>query len=316
MYAMIIDEYGEPEVFHKAELEPDIMGPLDVQIKIYATSVNPVDWKVRQGRLAPRLPSRFPAVLGWDAAGVVEKVGSKVTQFNVGDAVFSRPATHRPGTYAELVVVAEGLVAFKPSNLTYLEAASIPLAGLTAWEALVEIGKVQARQRVLVHGGAGGVGSYAVQLAKAFGAEVIATASAARQDYVMHLGADRVIDYHTESFSATVYNVDLVLDTIGGSVQDQSYTVLKRGGTLVSIAKPPDAEIAQAYGVFAHWFFLEPDGKKLEALGYLFEQGKMRPAVGHVFSLEDIAAAHRLSQEGHPEGKIGIVVDPGYAMTR
>lgn len=315
MHAMVIDKYGEPEVFYAAELEPDAMGPEDLVIRIYATSVNPVDWKVRQGKLAPRLPSRFPAILGWDAAGIVVEVGSGVTQFNVGDPVFSRPAIHRPGTYAELTVVDQSLVARKPVNLTYLEAASIPLAGLTAWEALVEIGKIGAHHRVLVHGGGGGVGSYAVQLARAYGAEVIATASAARRDDVRKLGATQVIDYQRESFADMVHNVDLVFDTVGGSVQDQSYTVLKPGGTLVSIAKPPDPEVAKAHEVSAHWFFLEPDGKKLEALGRLFEQGKMRPAIGHVFPLGEIGAAHRLSQEGHPQGKIGIVVDADHAMT-
>lgn len=313
---MIIDKYGDPSVLYRAQIEPDTMGPQDVMIRIYATSVNPIDWKVRLGRLAPRLPTRFPAVLGWDAAGVIEQIGSEVRDMKVGDAVFSRPATMRPGTYAEQVVVDRSLVALKPRNLSFLEAASIPLAGLTAWEALVEIGKIQPGQRVLVHGGGGGVGSYAIQLAKALGSQVITTASSARHDYVKSLGADQVIDYHQESFAAVARDVDLVLDTIGGEVQDQSYAVLKPGGTLVSIAKPPDVELAKDHHVSAHWFFLEPDGKKLEALGRLFEQEKMRPAIGHVFSLEEIAQAHQISQDGHPEGKIAIVVDATHAMTR
>lgn len=231
MFAMVIDGYGDPGVLHPAQIEPDAMGAQDVTIRVYATSVNPIDWKVRLGRLAPRLPTNFPAVLGWDAAGVIEQVGSDVTRLKVGDTVFSRPATHRLGTYAELVVADQSLVALKPANLTFLEAASIPLAGLTAWEALVEIGKVQAGQRVLVHGGGGGVGSYAIQLAKSLGAQVITTASAARHDYVRSLGADQTIDYHAESFTVAVRNVDFVLDTIGGEIQDLSYGVLKPGGS-------------------------------------------------------------------------------------
>lgn len=292
-----------------AEVPHDPLRPHDVLIRIYATSINPIDWKVRNGWLAEQLPLTFPAVLGWDAAGVVEAVGTEVTRFRPGAPVFSRPATNRYGTYAEFVAVDEGLVAEKPSNLTYLEAASIPLAGLTAWEALVELAQVERGQRVLIHGGAGGVGSYAVQLAKARGAYVAATAGPDNLDYVASLGADQVVDYRHQRFEAAVEPVDVVFDTIGGETQDRSYAVLKRGGTLVSITQPPSPEEAARHGVKGQWFFLEPDGNKLRQLGALFSQGMMKPAVHTQWPWEDLPEAHRLSEGGHVRGKIGIVVD-------
>ncbi|MCL5116350.1 MAG: NADP-dependent oxidoreductase [Firmicutes bacterium] len=316
MEAMVITEYGGADVLHWQDVSHDAVGPHDVVIRIYATSVNPVDWKVRKGYLKGRLPLEFPAILGWDAAGIVESVGSNVTGFRRGDPVFSRPATNRPGTYAELVVVDEKLVAPKPPRLTYLEAASIPLAGLTAWEGLVEIADLQPGQQVLIHGGAGGVGSYAVQLAKARGAVVAATGSAGNLEYLRALGADRAIDYQEAPFEEAVESVDVVFDTIGGETQSRSYAVLKRGGILVSIAQPPNQEEAQRLGVKGTWFFLEPDGEKLRRLGELFARGAMTPQVHHEFALNDLPAAHQLSETGHARGKIGIVVDQGHAYDR
>ncbi len=309
MRAMVISEYGGPEVLHAADIPHEPLSSRDVLIRIYATSVNPIDWKVRKGLVQERVPLTFPAVIGWDAAGIVEAVGSDVQRFHPGDPVFCRPATHRLGTYAEYVTADESLVADKPSNLTFLEAASIPLAGLTAFEALVVIAHVEPGQRVLLHGGAGGVGSYAVQLAKARGAFVAATASASHREYLTSLGADQIVDYRHEAFESVVEPVDVVLDTIGGTTQSRSYQVLKRGGALVSIAMPPKPEETEKYGVSGHWFFLEPDGNKLAQLGALFSQGLMRPQVHRVFALDDIAEAHRLSESGHVRGKIAIVVD-------
>lgn len=316
MKAMVISEYGGPEVLHNALIEPETLTPTDVLVKIFATSVNPVDWKVRQGRLKERLPLKFPAILGWDAAGIIEDVGSSVTRWHIGDPVFVRPSTHRLGTYAEKVTVDQSLLAPKPPNLTYLEAASIPLAGLTAWEALVQIASLKPHQRVLIHGGAGGVGSYAIQLAKARGAFVAATASPYHLDYLRSLGADQPIDYHAHRLAQDLEPVDVVLDTIGGQTQQESYPLLKSGGHLVSIAQPPDQQEAQKYKVHGSWFFLEPDGKKLEALASLFVSGQMAPQVHQQFALKDIAQAHQLSEEGHVTGKIGIVVDGVQAHVR
>jgi len=316
MLAMVIDNYGDPDVFRLAEVPTLPLGPQDVAIDIYATSVNPIDWKMRQGLLKAQRPLSFPAILGWDAAGRIAAVGSQVTRFKVGDPVFTRPAIDRPGTYAQKVIVAESLVAPKPPTLTYLEAASVPLAGLTAWQALVDIAQVRPQQRVLIHGGAGGVGGYAIQLAKALGAEVITTARAERHPYVRSLGADQVIDYQQQPFETAVDSVDVVLDTIGGTVQDRSFQVLKPGGVLVSIVRPPDAETAARYQVRGEWFFLEPDGEKLAKLGAFFTDGRIRPIVQQVFPLQDLPAAHRLSESGQTQGKIGIVVDPTLAETR
>ncbi|WP_242823990.1 NADP-dependent oxidoreductase [Sulfobacillus thermosulfidooxidans] len=313
MFAMVIDRYGPPEVLHGASIKVTSLGPFDVLIKNYATSVNPVDWKVRQGFLQARLSLKFPAILGWDAAGVIEQVGAGVSRFQVGDKVFTRPAIDRPGTYAEYVVVNENLVAEKPTSLNFLKAVCVPLAGLTAWEALVEHAHIRSGQRILIHGGAGGVGGFAIQLAKAMGLYVLTTTRKVNTEYVTALGADDVIDYESQAFERVVEDVDVVLDTIGGTVQEKSFGVLRPGGILVSIAQPPDQKQAEEHHVKAVWFFLEPDGKKLQALGQLFAEGKMKPTVGNVFALRDIQAAHVLSQSGHSVGKIGIVIDPEMA---
>jgi NADPH:quinone reductase-like Zn-dependent oxidoreductase len=213
-------------------------------------------------------------------------------------------------------VVDESLVAFKPEPLTFLEAASVPLAGLTAWEALKGRSSIGAGQKVLIHGGAGGVGGYAIQLAKAAGCYVITTARALNEEYVRSLGADEVIDYESQDFSSRVHDCDIVLDTVGGKVQDKSFGVLKQGGILVSITEMPDQNKAKNHGVEATWFFLEPDGQKLASLGHLFAEGKIRPTVEHIFSLANIAEAHRMSQQGHVRGKIGIVIDPKEAYQK
>lgn len=312
MRAMAIDQYGPADVLHEDDLPRLPLGHHDVRIKIYASSVNPIDWKVRRGYLAERLPLKFPAILGWDAAGVIEETGSAVGTVKVGDAVFSRPSTQRPGTYAESVIVDESLVAPKPSRLTFIEAATIPLAGLTAWEALVVLAGVKPGQRVLIHGGAGGVGGYAIQLAKAEGAFVATTTGPTHLSYAKGLGADQVLDYQREPFEHACGNMDVVLDTVGGVVQDKSYGVLKSGGMLVSIAAPPDPTTALHKGVIAKWFFLEPDGQKLRALGRVFEDGLMRPTVGTRYALRDVARAHQESEAGHVEGKIAIVVDEAH----
>lgn len=313
MKAMVISEYGGPDVLHAAEIPHEPLGPRDVLMRVVATSVNPIDWKVRMGLVQERVPLTFPAVLGWDAAGIVERVGSAVNRFRPGDAVFSRPATHRLGTYAELVTVDESLVADKPGNLSFVEAASIPLAGLTAWEALVVLAHLAPGQRVLIHGGAGGVGSYAIQLAKARGAWVAATASEVHHDYLGTLGVDQTVDYRRQQFEQIVDPVDVVLDTVGGETQSRSYRVLKPGGTLVSIAAPPNSDETKRFGVQGHWFFLEPDGQKLAELGALFSEGLMHPEVHAELPLEDVAEAHRMSEAGHVRGKIGLVVDDARA---
>jgi NADPH:quinone reductase-like Zn-dependent oxidoreductase len=199
-------------------------------------------------------------------------------------------------------------VARKPQNLSFVEAASVPLAALTAWDGLVEHGHLKAGQRVLIQAGAGGVGVYAIQLAKALGAQVFTTTSAGNRDFVKDLGADEVVDYHTEDFAQRWQGLDLVFDLLGGSVQESSFQVLKPGGHLVSIVQPPSTELARLHQVDIAYFFLQPDGKKLAQLGEWLEQGKLRPVVGKVFALADARAAHALSMSGHAKGKIVLQV--------
>lgn len=308
MKAVYIENYGGKDQLHYGDIPDPVVGPKDVLIQAYAAAVNPVDWKIREGYLKGHLEYAFPLVLGWDVAGVVLKVGPNVTTFQVGDKVFSRPATHRNGTYAEYVAVDEHLVAPKPDNITYEEAASVPLAGLTAWEALHELTHVAPNQKVLIHGGAGGVGIYAIQLAKAFGAHVATTASTSNLDFVKAYGADVAIDYTKDDFAEVLSDYDVVFDTIGGEVQQKSFQVLKKGGTLVSIVSPPSEDLAKEREVHTEYFFLQPDGNKLRQLGELIEAGKVKPVVGAVFPLEDTAKAHELSETNHARGKIVLTI--------
>lgn len=308
MKAVYIENYGGTEQLKYGFLPKPDIGPSDVLIEAYAASVNPVDWKIREGYLAEYLPYKFPLILGWDVAGVVVSVGDQVSRFRVGDEVFSRPATERNGTYAEYVAVDEHLVAPKPRNISFEEAASVPLAGLTAWEALHEIAHVSPGQKVLIHGGAGGVGIYAIQLAKVFGAFVATTASGKNVEFVQSYGADEVIDYTEESFETMLAGYDVVFDTIGGDVQEKSFKVLSKGGILVSIVSPPDSNKAEQHGIRTGYFFLQPDGEKLARLGELIEAGEVRPVVGAVFPLEETAKAHALSETHHAQGKIVLSI--------
>ncbi len=267
-----------------------------------------MDWKIREGYLQQIIDYPMPLILGWDVSGIVEKVGSKVSQFAIGDAVYSRPDIKKNGTYAEYVAVDAAEVANKPTTLSFMEAASLPLAGITAWEALFTAGNLQAGQTVLIHGGSGGVGSLAVQLAKWKGAKVISTTSEKNHAFVAALGADEIIDYHRVDFQEVVKEADVVFDTIGGQVQEDSFQVLKSGGVLVSIVAMPDQDKAAQMGVRAEFVMIEPNAKILNQLAALVDQGSVRPIVGAEFALHDIASAHQLSESGRARGKIVIHV--------
>jgi NADPH:quinone reductase-like Zn-dependent oxidoreductase len=308
MKAVYIEAYGGREQLKYGHLPEPELRPNDVLIEVHAAAVNPVDWKIRNGWLQQRIQYTFPLVLGWDVAGVVVKTGPKVTKFKVGDAVFSRPDIQRNGAYAEYIAVDEGLVAPKPANVSFEEAAAVPLAALTAWEALVDNAQVQSGQQVLVHAGAGGVGIYAIQLAKHFGARVTTTVSTRNVDLARSLGADNVIDYTGQDFTSTGRVYDIVFDTVGGDVLDKSFGVVKPGGTLVSIVSPPDQAKCEANNIRGAWFFLEPDGEKLATIGKLIEEGQVRPVVGAVFPLAEAAKAHELSESRHLQGKIVLKV--------
>jgi NADPH:quinone reductase-like Zn-dependent oxidoreductase len=308
MKAVRIHSYGGPEVLALEEMPRPEPGNGEVLVRVHAASVNPVDWKVREGYLREMLPHRMPLVMGWDASGTVEATGPGVTRFKVGDEVFSRPDILRDGTYAEYVVIRETEVAHKPGTVDHLHAAALPLAGLTAWKSLIETAGVAPGQRVLIHGAAGGVGSYAVQLAKWRGAHVIATASAQNHEYLRGLGADEVVDYRSVRFEVVVQGVDVVFDTIGGDTQERSWQVLKRGGILVSIIAPPSAEKAAALGVRQAFVFIQPDAAVLAELAGLVDGGKLRIYVEAVLPLAEARRAQELSQGGHVRGKIVLKV--------
>ncbi len=309
MKAVRIHKYGDASVLTYEDVPmPRLVSTHDVLIRVVATSVNPVDWKIREGYLKQMISYQLPLTLGWDVSGIIEAVGADVAKFQVGDAVYSRPDLNRDGTYAEYVVIREQEIAHKPKTISHVEAACLPLAGITAWDALFTAAQLKAGQKILIHAGSGGVGSLAVQLAKAHGAYVIATTSEKNRALVASLGADHVIDYHTQQFENLIDNVDVVFDTIGNQVQEASWSVLKPGGILVSIISPPAQEKAQALGVRSAFVFIEPNAQILEDIAVQVDANKLRPIIGAEFALHDIAKAHALSQTGRTVGKIALYV--------
>lgn len=308
MKAVRIHEYGGGGVLAYEDAPMPSIEATDVLVRVVAAAVNPVDWKIREGHLSQAISYSFPLTLGWDVSGVVEAVGSKVARFKVGDPVYSRPDIKRDGTYAEYVAIREDEVAHKPKTVSHVEAASLPLVGITAWEALFNAGQLTAEQRVLIHAGSGGVGSLAIQMARSRGAFVIATTSGRNSAFVKSLGADEVIDYKTQQFQEVVKDVDVVFDTIGGKVQDASWSVLKPGGILVSIVSPPSDERAKALGMRSAFVFIEPNADILAELAALVDSGSVRPIVGAEFALKDIGKAHAFSETGRAVGKIVLYV--------
>ncbi len=271
MKAVRIHKYGNSKVLAFEDVPMPSITAEDVLIRVVATSVNPVDWKIREGYLQDMIPHEMPLTLGWDVSGVIEAIGEDVTRFKVGDAVYSRPDIMRNGTYAEFVAVRESEVAHKPQTISHAEAASLPLAGITAWEVLISTAKICAGQRVLIHAGSGGVGTLAIQLAKSRGAYVVATTSEKNQVLVESLGADQVIDYQKQNFSETLQDIDVVFDTLGGDIQDASWTVLKPGGILVSIVSPPSEDKAKEFNVRSAFVFIQPSAYILEQYAKLIK---------------------------------------------
>lgn len=312
MKAIILDQFGGPEVLQVRDMPLPEPGPGEVRIAVYAAGVNPVDAKVRQGALYNRpqgqVKHTLPLILGWDAAGIIDAVGAYTSHFSVGEAVFVRPDIRHNGAYAEYLVVEENLVAPMPSNLSFVEAASLPLVGLTAWQALLEAGGLQEGWKVFIHGGSGGVGSLAIQLAKSYGAWVSTNASRSNLDFVRSLGADEALDYATEEESAYHGSFDLVLDTRGGEAGRNSYQMLRPGGILVSLISKPDEQLMEKFEVQAHYVFMQPNGEQLAAIGRLAEQGLIRPQVSQVLPLEQAQKAHEQIETGHTRGKIVLQV--------
>ncbi len=308
MKAIRFHSYGGPEVLAYEDAPRPTPGSGEVLVRVHAAGVNPVDWKVREGYLKEMLHHTLPLIPGWDVSGVVEAAGPGATRFKAGDEVFSRPDIQRNGTYAEYLVIRETEIAPKPKSIDHIHAAAIPLAGLTAWQSLIGAAGLTAGQRVLIHAAAGGVGGYAVQLAKWRGAHVIGTASEKNLDYLRGLGADEVIDYGRVPFEKAAGKVDVVFDTIGGETQERSWQVLKPGGILVSILGPPPPEKAEAHGVRQAFVFVQPDAEALAQLADLVDAGKLRPCVEKVLPLAEARRAQELSQTGHTRGKIVLRV--------
>ncbi|MFD2630210.1 NADP-dependent oxidoreductase [Oceanobacillus kapialis] len=308
MKAIVIHEYGSADKLQEETFPIPTPDDNQVLVELHATSINPIDWKLREGGLKDALPFEFPITLGWDAAGVISKAGKNVTKFKEGDRVFARPATTRNGTYAEYTLIEEDLLAKIPDNITFEEAAAVPLAGLTAWQCLVDFGQIKKGDKVLVHAGSGGVGSYAVQFAKHFGAHVATTASGKNESFVKELGADQFINYKDTDFSEVLEDYDIVVDTLGGEVQEKSFKVLKEGGKLVSIVQQPNEDLAKEKGIKAESIWLRENGEQLEEIAALLNSGEVASNIGHTFPLteEGVKEAHKLSETHHAKGKIVI----------
>jgi NADPH:quinone reductase-like Zn-dependent oxidoreductase len=308
MKAVRVHEYGGPEVLKYEDAPKPTPAADEVLIRVHAAGVNPVDWKVRAGHAKGRLNYKMPFIPGWDVSGVIEAAGSAAKRLKVGDEVYSRPDIARDGSYAEYMVVRESEVALKPKSIDHLTAAAIPLASLTAWQALFDAAKLAPGQTVLIHGAAGGVGTFAVQFAKLKGARVIATASKKNHEFLRSLGADEVIDYTTTKFEDVVHNVDAVVDTITGETADRSWQVIKKGGVYVSILAPPSHEKAAAHGVRAEHVFVQAKTDQLDEIGKLVDAGKVKAVIEKVFPLTEVRAAQESNATGHTRGKIVLRV--------
>lgn len=309
MRAISQDELGGPEVLHEVQLPIPKPGPSQILIRVHAAGMNPTDWKHRGHRAFLPAP---PFVLGWDVSGVVEQVGVGVTLFEPGDEVFGMlPYPFGVGAHAEYALAPTRAFVPKPKDIDHVQAAAIPLAALTAWQALVDTAEVGEGDRVLIHAAAGGVGHLAVQIAKARGAHVIGTASAPKHDFVRGLGADEMIDYREVDFAETAHDIDIVLDTIGGEYQPRSLPTMKSGGILVSTIPIPMegmAERAAAQGMRIENILVEADHAGMLAIAELVESGQLSATIANTFPLADAAAAHEQLQTNRTAGKLVLRV--------
>lgn len=332
MKAFVIKRYGKKVALQAADMPEPQLGEHDVLVRIHAASVNPVDAKIRDGEFKLIVPYPMPLIMGNDLAGVVVRVGAKVRSFKQGDEVYARPDVDRTGTFAEFIAIKESSLAIKPAKLSMEEAASIPLVGLTAWQALVEMANLKKGQKVLIHAGSGGVGTFAIQLAKHLGATVATTTSTANVGLVKSLGADIVIDYKKDDFEKTLRGYDVVLNSLGGDTLEKSLSVLKPGGRLISISGPPDVEFAKSAGlsgflklvmrllsfsirrkakrhqVSYSFLFMRASGDQLRKIAALIESGVIRPVVDKVFPFESSNEALAYVETGRAKGKVVIKV--------
>ena len=314
MKAIRIATFGGPEVMKYEDAPIPEPGPGEALVRVYAAGVNPIDWKTREGQLEGRVHHRLPLVLGWDVAGQIERLGPGTSGFAPNESVFGRPDMSRDGSYAEMVVVRTDELARPPVTLRFAEAAAVPLSALTAWQALFEAPapysslELQRGQTLLLHGAAGGVGTFALQLAKWKGARVIATASRRTVAFLQALGADRVINYEEERFEDHVDQVDAVLDTVGGETLARSWGVLKRGGVLASTTMPLAEEEARSHGARTAYVLVQPNPRQLEVIARLIDARVIHPILSQVLPLHEARQAHELSRRGHVRGKIVLEV--------
>jgi NADPH:quinone reductase-like Zn-dependent oxidoreductase len=305
MKAIRYHAYGGPEQLRYEDAPVPTLKAGEVLVRVRATSVNPWDYKLASGAFRNFVPMDFPYTPGGEFAGQVEAVGKDVDHVKPGEAVYGNCPQ---GSYAQFVVAPASSVAHKPSSLTELQAASVPLAAQTAFQGLFDHGHLEAGQTVLIHAAAGGVGTFAVQLAHWKGAKVIATASAANADYLKSLGADQVIDYKSTPFDTVVKDVDVVLDLLGGETQTRSFAVLKQGGRLVATSQPPDQELASRHKVSALMMQMKPTAERLKQLAQLLDAGNIRTEVTKTFPLSQAKEAWEYSKSGHTRGKIVLEV--------
>ncbi|MFI8687821.1 NADP-dependent oxidoreductase [Rossellomorea sp. NPDC077527] len=331
MKAMTIKKYGKSPL-EQAELPTPEVGEHDVLVEVYAASINPIDFKIRDGKVKMLLSYQMPLVLGNDFSGTVIQVGNKVSTFQVGDEVYGRPRKNRIGTFAEYLSVHEDDVSLKPDNLTFVEAASLPLVGLTTWQAFHDILQLKPGQKILIHAGAGGVGTFAIQLAKEMGAYVATTASEKGHELVSSLGADQIINYKQQSFEDVLEGFDAVFDTLGGDSLNRSFQVLKSHGKIVSVSAVPNgrfavenqmgyikrilftlvsrniASLERKYNVDYHFLFMKPSGEQLKRIKKLVENKKIRPVIDKVFPLEEAQKAIQYVETGRAKGKVVLEV--------
>jgi len=306
MKAAMITTYEAP--IEIGDVEKPELADDSVLIAVHAASINPIDDILRSGTMKETSPLTFPHVMGYDVSGEVVAVGKDVSAFAVGDVVFARPNQDDAGAIAEFARVKASELAIKPRTLSHAEAATVPLAGLTAWQALITRGKLKAGEKVLIHAGSGGVGTFAIQFAKHVGAHIATTCSARNAALVTRLGADVVIDYKTEAFDEQLSDYDLVFDMLGGATLNRSFAVLKRGGTMISIKGQDTDDLAPQFGVRFEGFRMEPDGAMLGELGALIDTGAVTPVIGKTFPMQHSAAAYEELANGQSSGKIAVLI--------
>jgi NADPH:quinone reductase-like Zn-dependent oxidoreductase len=306
MKAVVAHEYGAPEVLKFEDVPRPEPKEDEALVRVIASGVNPADPLTLSGKYAREFGTHLPLIPGYDIAGIVVKTGANVTKLKAGDAVYGYPTFG--GGWAEYVTVKEFEVAAKPTSLNFADAAAVPLGALTAWQALVDVAQLRSGQTILIHGGSGGVGSFAVQIAKARGARVIATASTANQDLLKQLGADVAIDYTTTRFEDVAKDVDAVLDPVGRDTLARSYGVVKKGGIVMSLVARPDPAELEKHGIRGTGIFAHPNAEDLAAIARMIDVGKIKPIVTQVLPLSEAIAAEQQAETHHTRGKVVLRV--------